>query len=206
MYGASGSGRLNAGADDILALSAQELQGYLDSDPVIALDGCAGKIVAGFTWRYVGVCSAKQGEKLLGQDGKPLRSAVEISFPGRMENGLKAAVAEVSIDADSGLARFVLTCNSINGDVLCLNRAAARISVGEHSGLRVPAAAVHYLKEDGTEAETQGENYVPGVYVKLGNIARFCRIDPVDADHPLITDGRLHPCFARRDRGLRSAR
>jgi len=188
---ASGSGRLNAGADDILALSAQELQGYLDSDPVIALDGCAGKIVAGFTWRYVGVCSAKQGEKLLGQDGKPLRSAVEISFPGRMENGLKATVAEVSIDADSGLARFVLTCNSINGDVLCLNRAAARISVGEHSGLRVPAAAVHYLKEDGTEAETetQGENYVPGVYVKLGNIARFCRIDPVDADHPLITDG-----------------
>ena len=186
---ASGSGRLNAGADDILALSAQELQGYLDSDPVIALDGCAGKIVAGFTWRYVGVCSAKQGEKLLGQDGKPLRSPVEISFPGRMENGLKATVSEVSIDADSGLARFVLTCNSINGDVLCLNRAAARISVGERSGLRVPAAAVHYLKEDGTEAETQGENYVPGVYVKLGNIARFCRIDPVDADHPLITDG-----------------
>ena len=186
---ASGSGRLNAGADDILALSAQELQGYLDSDPVMALDGCAGKIVAGFTWRYVGVCSAKQGEKLLGQDGKPLRSAVEISFPGRMENGLKATVAEVSMDADSGLARFVLTCNSINGDVLCLNRAAARISVGERSGLRVPAAAVHYLKEDGTEAETQGENYVPGVYVKLGNIARFCRIDPVDADHPLITDG-----------------
>ena len=186
---ASGSGRLNAGADDILTLSAQELQGYLDSDPVMALDGCAGKIVAGFTWRYVGVCSAKQGEKLLGQDGKPLRSAVEISFPGRMENGLKATVAEVSIDADSGLARFVLTCNSINGDVLCLNRAAARISVGEHSGLRVPAAAVHYLKEDGTEAETQGENYVPGVYVKLGNIARFCRIDPVDVDHPLITDG-----------------
>lgn len=80
--------------------------------------------------------------------------------------------------------------------------AAARISVGEHSGLRVPAAAVHYLKEDGTEAETQGENYVPGVYVKLGNIARFCRIDPVDADHPLITDGDYILGFARRDRGF----
>ena len=166
----SSSGRLNASADDILALNAQELQGYLQSDPVLALDGCAGKIVAGFTWRYVGVCTAKQGEKLLGQNGKPLSTAVEISFPG-------------------GLARFVLACNSINGDVLCLNRAAARISVGERSGLRVPAAAVHYLKEDGTEAQTQGENYIPGVYVKLGNIARFCPIDPVDADHPLITDG-----------------
>ena len=185
----SSSGRLNASADDILALNAQELQGYLQSDPVLALDGCAGKIVAGFTWRYVGVCTAKQGEKLLGQNGKPLSTAVEISFPGQVENSLKATVTEVEIDQDSGLARFVLACNSINGDVLCLNRAAARISVGERSGLRVPAAAVHYLKEDGTEAQTQGENYIPGVYVKLGNIARFCRIDPVDADHPLITDG-----------------
>ena len=185
----SSSGRLNASADDILALNAQELQGYLQSDPVLALDGCAGKIVAGFTWRYVGVCTAKQGEKLLGQNGKPLSTAVEISFPGQVENSLKATVTEVEIDQESGLARFVLACNSINGDVLCLNRAAARISVGERSGLRVPAAAVHYLKEDGTEAQTQGENYIPGVYVKLGNIARFCRIDPVDADHPLITDG-----------------
>ena len=186
---ASSSGRLNAGAEDILALSAQELKGYVESNPVLALDGCAGKIVAGFTWRYVGVCSAKEGEKLLGSNGKPLSTSVQISFPGQMENSLKAAVTEVSIDADNDLARFVLTCNSINGDVLCLNRAKARISVGEHSGLRVPAAAVHYLKEDGTEAETQGENYIPGVYVKLGNIARFRRIDPVDADHPLITDG-----------------
>ena len=185
----SSSGRLNASADDILALNAQELQGYLQSDPVLALDGCAGKIVAGFTWRYVGVCTAKQGEKLLGQNGKPLSTAVEISFPGQVENSLKATVTEVEIDQDSGLARFVLACNSINGDVLCLNRAAARISVGERSGLRVPAAAVHYLNEDGTEAQTQGENYIPGVYVKLGNIARFCPIDPVDADHPLITDG-----------------
>ena len=185
----SSSGRLNASADDILALNAQELQGYLQSDPALALDGCAGKIVAGFTWRYVGVCTAKQGEKLLGQNGKPLSTAVEISFPGQVENSLKATVTEVEIDQDSGLARFVLACNSINGDVLCLNRAAARISVGERSGLRVPAAAVHYLKEDGTEAQTQGENYIPGVYVKLGNIARFCPIDPVDADHPLITDG-----------------
>ena len=185
----SSSGRLNASADDILALNAQELQGYLQSDPVLALDGCAGKIVAGFTWRYVGVCTAKQGEKLLGQNGKPLSTAVEISFPGQVENSLKATVTEVEIDQDSGLARFVLSCNSINGDVLCLNRAAACISVGERSGLRVPAAAVHYLKEDGSEAEGQGENYIPGVYVKYGNLARFCRIDPVDDAHPQITDG-----------------
>ncbi len=186
---AASSGRLNAGAQDILAQAPSQLKAYLDSDPVLALEGCAGKIVSGFTWQYVGVCSAKEGEKLLGQDGKPRRSSVELRFPGQTERTFKATVSEVTLDTDQDLARFVLTCNVINGDVLSLNHAQAVVSVGESTGLRVPAAAIHYLKEDGTEAETQGENYIPGVYVKYGNIARFCKIDPVDADHPLVTDG-----------------
>ena len=186
---ASSTARLNAGAEDILALSAPELQGYLASNPVVALDGCAGKIVSGFTWRYVGVCSAEEGEKLLGSSGKPRRASVQISFPGQVEKPLKASVTDVNVDEESGLARFVLTCNSINGDVLCLNKAAAKISLGENTGLLVPTQAIHYLKEDGTEAEGQGENYIPGVYVKYGNIARFRRIDPVDDKHPQITEG-----------------
>ena len=143
----SASGRLNAGADDILALNTTDLQAYLNSDPELPLDGCAGKIVSGFAWRYVGLCSAKEGEKLLGDNGKPLTRSVKIKFPGQMETPLKASVSEVTIDA------------------------------------------IHYLKEDGTESETQGENYIPGVYVKYGNLARFCKIDPVDNDHPLVTDG-----------------
>ena len=185
----SSSGRLNAGSEDILALNAADLKAYVESSPVIALDGCAGKIVSGFTWYYAGVCSAKEGQKLLGQDGKPLKRSVQIKFPGQVENALKASVSEVSIDEESGLARFVLSCEVINGDVLRLNAAKAQIIVGESTGLRVPAAAVHYLKEDGSEAEEQGENYIPGVYVKYGNLARFCKIDPVDDAHPLVTDG-----------------
>ena len=186
---ASSSGRLNAGADDILAQDPAQLKAYLDSNPTLPLDGCAGKIVSGFAWRYVGLCSAKEGEKLLGDNGKPLTRSVKIKFPGQMETPLKASVSEVTIDEATGLARFVITCEIINGDVLRLNCADAQIIVGRNTGLRVPAAAVHYLKEDGSEAEGQGENYIPGVYVKYGNLARFCRIDPVDDAHPQITDG-----------------
>ena len=185
----SGTGRLNASAEDILALDAAGLKAYAESSPTLALDGCAGKIVSGFTWYYAGVCSAKEGEKLLGTDGKPLKKSVEIRFPGQVETPLKARVTEVTIDEAGGLARFVLSCESINGDVLRLNRADAQIIVGRTTGLRVPAAAVHYLKDDGSEAEGQGENYVPGVYVKYGNLAKFCRIDPVDDAHPLVTEG-----------------
>lgn len=183
------SGRLAVGAEEILAMDAQQLQSYLDTEPELALDGCAGKLVSGFSWKYVGVCTAQQAEKLMGDNGKPLRTSVTISFPGRVENKLKATVSEIAIDPDNGLARFVLTCNTINGDVLRLNHASAQITVGDNTGLLVPASAVHYLKEDGTESETKGENYIPGVYVKFGNIARFCKIDPVDEEHPLIREG-----------------
>ena len=185
----SSSGRLNAGMEDILALGAVDLKAYIESSPEIALDGCAGKIVSGFTWYYAGICSAKEGRKLLGTDGRPLRSGVEIRFPGQAETPLKATLQEVTIDEENDLTRFVLSCEVINGDVLRLNRANAQIIVGESTGLRVPASAVHYLKDDGSEAEGQGENYIPGVYVKYGNLARFCKIDPVDADHPQVMDG-----------------
>ena len=185
----SAAGRLNAGAQDILALGIADLQAYLNSDPELELEGCAGKIVSGFSWQYVGLCSAKEGKKLLGDNGKPLTSAVKIRFPGQMETPLKASITQVNIDEDSGMARFVVACETINGDVLRLNRAAAQIIVGQTTGLRIPAQAVHYIKEDGTEAQTQGENYIPGVYVKFGNLARFRRIDPVDSSHPLVMDG-----------------
>ena len=185
----SSSGRLNAGMEDILALGAVDLKAYIESSPEIALDGCAGKIVSGFTWYYAGICSAKEGRKLLGTDGRPLRSGVEIRFPGQAETPLKATLQEVTIDEENDLTRFVLSCEVINGDVLRLNKANAQIIVGESTGLRVPASAVHYLKDDGSEAEGQGENYIPGVYVKYGNLARFCKIDPVDAYHPQVMDG-----------------
>lgn len=185
----SATARLNAGPADILALDASGLAAYLASDPEIALEGCAGKLVSGFSWQYCGVCPLEQGEKLLSADGKPLKRGVELWFPGQMEEGLPATVQQVQLDEAVGLARFVLTCETVNGDVLRLNRADAKIIVGRTTGLRVRSSAVHYLKEDGTEAEEKGENYIPGVYVKFGNLARFCRIDPVDDEHPLVTDG-----------------
>ena len=112
----------------------------------------------------------------------------------------------MNIDEENDLTRFVLSCEVINGDVLRLNKANAQIIVGESTGLRIPASAVHYLKDDGSEAEGQGENYIPGVYVKYGNLARFCKIDPVDADHPQVQDGDHLIDFCPVERPVRSVR
>ena len=69
-----------------------------------------------------------------------------------------------------------------------LTDSACDILPAEAQQLGVTVIPLNVTLEDGTEAETQGENYIPGVYVKYGNIARFCKIDPVDNDHPLVTD------------------
>ena len=194
--------QLTQPAGTILAMDAPTLQAALAAGLDAPLTGCAGKMVSGFSWSYCGVCTAEQAQKLLRADGTPLTSTVRIRFPGQTDEALPAELTEVTIDEASGLARFVLTCDSVTGEVLRLGQAEAEVIVSETTGLRVPAAAVHYVLETPeaspeasgassapAESAEAGENYVPGVYVKFGNLARFCRIDPVDSDHPLVTDG-----------------
>jgi hypothetical protein len=185
--GAQSTRCLSHSAEEIEAMSAVELNEWLKNGADASLENCAGKIVSSFTWYYYGVCTAKQSEKLLGTDGKPLKSKIQIRFPGQMESALSAQITEVTVDSESGLARFVLKCDSINADVLKLGQATAQIIVGSYTGLRVNENAIHYVREDTTE--DGGENYIPGVYIKYGNMARFRRIDPVDTDHPRIMDG-----------------
>ena len=191
--------QLTQPAETILAMDAPTLQAALAAGLDAPLTGCAGKMVSGFSWSYCGVCTAEQAQKLLRADGTPLTSTVRIRFPGQTDEALPAELTEVTIDEASGLARFVLACDSVTGEVLRLGQAEAEVIVSETTGLRVPAAAVHYVLETPeaspeassapAESAEAGENYVPGVYVKFGNLARFCRIDPVDSDHPLVTDG-----------------
>ena len=190
--------QLTQPAEAILAMDPAALRSALDTGLDAALTGCAGKMVSGFSWRYCGVCTAEAGRKLLRADGTPLTSTVHIRFPGQTDEALPAKLNEVTIDEAAGLARFVLTCDSVTGDVLRLGQAEAEVIVSETTGLRVPAAAVHYVLEseaasseagEADSAVPAGENYIPGVYVKFGNLARFCRIDPVDDAHPLVTDG-----------------
>ena len=186
--------QLTQSAEAVLAMDAAGLKSWLDSGTADApLSGAAGKMVSGFSWTYCGVCTAEEGQKLLQADGAPLAGTVKIRFPGQTDRALSARLSEVTVDEAAGLARFTLTCETVTGDVLRLGQAAAEIVISETTGLRVPADAVHYVLEselDGAADSAQaGENYVPGVYVKFGNLARFCRIDPVDDAHPLVTDG-----------------
>lgn len=170
---------------DVLDMEAVQLQKLLEDGVEKSTDGLAGKIISGYTWQFCGICSLEDAARFEGL------KKVKISFPGKMETGLSAAVVSVDADEAAGIAKFTLECEYVNAEVLKLGQETARISFATYNGLRVNADAVRYVKENvlAEDGETVlGEEYVPGVYVKYGNLARFRRITEIyrDADGAYI--------------------
>lgn len=140
------------------AMSLADLQNMIDAGQTPSNDGLAGHIVTGFSWRFYAVCSADLAARLSGL------TRVSISVPGKQEEPLAATVVDVTTDEETGLARMVLECRSINAQVLCLNYEEAEVSLHTYQGIRIDRSALHIV------------NGQRGVYVKYGDLQRFRRI------------------------------
>lgn len=174
---------LNVDRAELVAMPPQALKNAMQDGVTKNMDGLVGKIVSGYTWQFCGVTTIENSERFENQ------KTVRISFPGKMEQPLTASIVSVEKDAENGIAKFVLQCDYVNADVLKLGKETARIDFATYTGLRVNADAVRYVREkpnaadsEQQTAETTGENYVPGVYVKYGNLARFRRIKELYRD------------------------
>lgn len=118
----------------------------------------AGRIVEGFSWRFYTVCDQDTAERFDGVTN------VRISIPGKEEAPLDATVSSVELDEESGLAKIVIECQTINSDVLRLGQETAKIDLQTYQGLRIDKDALHIV---------DGEK---GVYVKYGDLQRFRKI------------------------------
>lgn len=118
----------------------------------------AGRIVEGFSWRFYTVCNQDTAERFDGVTN------VRISIPGKEETPLDATVSSVELDEESGLAKIVIECQTINSDVLRLGQETAKIDLQTYQGLRIDKDALHIV---------DGEK---GVYVKYGDLQRFRKI------------------------------
>ena len=195
---------------DALNLSAVDLQQLLQTGAETDMSGLAGKIIASYTWQFVGVCTLDESAKF---DGK---TTVQLSFPGKAETKLPATVVSVEKDEQNGIAKFVLQCEYVGTDILKLSQETAQIDFASYNGLRISSSAVHLVWQEPSASSTaassassqagsaasvpssaaassasdgtshlldaiasspaQGGEYVAGVYVKYGNLARFRRI------------------------------
>lgn len=155
------------------AMSPADLQKMINAGETPSNSDLAGHIVTGFSWRFYAVCSADLAGRLNGL------SRVSISVPGKQEEPLAATVVDVTTDEETGLAKVVLECRSINAQVLCLNYEEAEISLHTYQGIRIDRRALHIV------------NGQRGVYVKYGDLQRFRRITILyeDDTYILVPDG-----------------
>ena len=128
-----------------------------DGFPAAATDR-AGQITTGFSWKFYAVCDLDTAARF------DNISSVKISVPGKQNTPLSATVEEVAPDKDSGLAKIVLQCQTINAEVLSFGQETAQIDLKTYEGIRIDKEALHIV--DGQR----------GVYVKYGNLQRFLKI------------------------------
>ena len=198
--GAENTQLLTVKPEELLEMTPAQLENALEEGVVEKMDGQLGKIISGYVWQYTGIISSEDAERFhKGQE-------VHVSFPGKMEQPLEARVLSVTVDEEKEIASFTLESDETNPQLLKLGQATAQIDFATYTGLRISAKAVHYEKIEeevptvtpqpstdpaaapGQTAETPqpevltGEVYVPGVYVKYGNIATFRRIREIFRD------------------------
>ena len=118
----------------------------------------AGQITTGFSWKFYAVCDLDTAARF---DGI---STVKISVPGKQNTPLSATVEEITEDKDSGLAKIVLQCQTINAEILGFGQETAQIDLKTYEGIRIDKEALHIV------------NGQRGVYVKYGNLQRFLKI------------------------------
>lgn len=135
-----------------------QIQELLDQGVATSTASLAGRIVEGFSWRFYTVCDQDTAERFDGVTN------VRISIPGKEETPLDATVSSVELDEESGLAKIVIECQTINSDVLRLGQETAKIDLQTYQGLRIDKDALHIV---------DGEK---GVYVKYGDLQRFRKI------------------------------
>ena len=135
-----------------------QIQELLDQGVPAITASLAGRIVEGFSWRFYTVCDQDTAERFDGVTN------VRISIPGKEETPLDATVSSVELDEESGLAKIVIECQTINSDVLRLGQETAKIDLQTYQGLRIDKDALHIV---------DGEK---GVYVKYGDLQRFRKI------------------------------
>ena len=117
-----------------------------------------GRIVSGFSWLFYAACPLDTAARF--EEG----SSVSISVPGKQSEPLSALVKEVLMDEETGLAKVVLECRTINAAVLRLGVETVRVDLKTYEGIRIDRKALHIV--DGQR----------GVYVKYGNLQRFLKI------------------------------
>lgn len=139
-------------------LSVKELTKQLDKQ-LKADDSLCGKIVSGYEW-YMACILPDRYYNELGV-GKSL--SLRMSFV--LDEAIPATVYACNKDNEGNIA-VVFRCDYMSAELSTIRKEAVQILLEEHVGLKVPKRAI-----------VINEEQQAGVYVRVGNIASFRKIN-----------------------------
>ncbi len=134
-----------------------------------------GKVITQFTWYLV--CNVDDSQI----DGIKVGNSYKIGFSEVSGYDIKMKVIAMNQN-DNGYTTVIFESNEMSKDIATLRISDIKIRAEEYTGYAVSINAVRTIKEetDGVETSTVG------VYVKLGSVVRFRKIDIVYSDDNII--------------------
>ena len=152
----------------ILQLTAADVDALNNSTPRAIPANTVGKLVTKFSWYLVCNVSAKEIYGIESGD------SVSVNFLHSSVGAINMYVAAINEGEQEGTVTLILKSNKMNSSIATLRKEAVRISLERYKGYVVDPKAVRTV-----EGET-------GVYVKLGNIVKFRKIDISYSDENMI--------------------
>lgn len=145
-----------------------DVERLIVSQPETVAPSIIGRLVTDFNW-YI-VCEVSKEEA---QDLKE-NAAVSVSFPNESVADMKMLLVSKNPDETTGKVALVLRSNKMDASVASIRKVDIRITLEEYSGFSIDPRALRTV-----DGET-------GVYVELGNIVRFRKIDIIYSDDSVI--------------------
>ena len=150
----------------VLTFTPEDVQSLLDASPR-RVSHNFGKLITQFNWYLLCCVGREQAESLaVGQK-------INIAFPSYSGGTIRMQLAAVNEASDGRLA-LVFRSNLMNSEIASLRMEDIKICLEEYSGYAVDKTALRTV--DGQV----------GVYVQVGNIVRFRKIDIVYTDENII--------------------
>lgn len=153
---------------DIRSVDCEKVKQALSSNPEPVPAGNMGKLITDFNWYLV--CCASSDEISEIDEG----DTVSVVFTDSAVGQLNMKVVKINNRDNHSQSALVLGSNEMNEDIAALRISHIQIRTKEISGFAVDKQAVRTL--DGST----------GVYIKLGRVVKFRKIDIVYSDDNIV--------------------
>ena len=157
--------------DEIKKITYDEVEQLLNAEPSSTGSSSVGKLITSFVWYAVCNVSEKDAAKLVVGD------TVTVTADGYGDGDIKFKIYSKN-ENPNGFVTLVLSNNELNEELSLLRKINIKIHTEEYTGYEIDRKALRTVDGD------------VGVYVQLGNVVRFKKVEIVYADDSLVLSAK----------------